>query len=337
MKKTASAFLAPWSPSKSGFLALLCMGLLSVTPATAQQSQGYPTKTVKVLVGYAPGSSTDIVGRLVSQSLSETWKRPVIVENKAGAAGNIAADLTAKSAPDGYTLLFAQNGLAISTAANPKLPFNGETDLIPVVAVAATPHILVVPSASSAQSVQDLIKLAKSSPRKLNYASSGIGNSDHMAAELFKVLAGIDGVHVPYRGGSLAATDTVGGQIDFYFAGMPVGLPLAQGGKLRALAVTSKERFAPAPEIRTVAEQGVSGYEHVLWQGFFMPKGTPAELVKKVSDDVIRIVSSREMQENMASKGITAIAMPSSAFKDYYLRDISKWRKVVKDSGITLE
>ncbi len=315
--------------------ALVGSSLMGIGPEAHAQS--YPTKPVKVLVGYAPGSSTDIVGRLVGQALSEVWKQPVVIENRGGAAGNLAANEAAKATADGYTLLFAQNGLAISTAANPKLPFNGETDLVPVVMVAATPHILVVPANSPARNVQELINLAKQSKTKLNFASSGIGNSDHMAGELFKSMTGTDGVHLPYRGGSLAAADTVSGQIDYYFAGMPVGLPMVKGGRLRALAVTSKERFSGAPEIPTVAEQGVSGYEHVLWQGFFAPKGTSPEMVKKIADDVLKILATKEFRESMNSKGITVAPMAPAAFRDYYLADIAKWRKVVKSAGIVLQ
>ena len=309
-------------------------GIALSAPASAQ---GYPNKTVKVLVGYTPGSSTDIVGRLMAQALTEAWKQSVVVENRGGAAGNLAADAVAKAAPDGYTVLFAQNGLAISTAANPKLPFNGETDLIPVVAVAATPHILVVPMTSPAKSVQDLIAMAKKSKAQLNFGSSGIGNSDHMAAELFKVMAGIDGVHLPYRGGALAATDTMSGQLDFYFAGMPVGLPQAQAGRLRALGVTGKSRFPAAPDVPTVAEQGLAGFEHVLWQGFFVPKGTPPDVIKKISDDVMKILSAKSVTDNMASKGIAAFPLASAPFREYYVADIAKWRKVVKSAGIVLQ
>ena len=317
---------------------LYAISLLGVVVFTGPASaQGYPNKTVKVLVGYTPGSSTDIVGRLMAQALTEAWKQSVVVENRGGAAGNLAADAVAKAAPDGYTVLFAQNGLAISTAANPKLPFNGETDLIPVVAVAATPHILVVPMTSPAKSVQDLIAMAKKSKAQLNFGSSGIGNSDHMAAELFKVMAGIDGVHLPYRGGALAATDTISGQLDFYFAGMPVGLPQAQAGRLRALGVTGKSRFPAAPDVPTVAEQGLAGFEHVLWQGFFVPKGTPPDVIKKISDDVLKILSAKSVTDNMASKGIAAFPLASAPFREYYVADIAKWRKVVKSAGIVLQ
>ncbi|WVN42619.1 tripartite tricarboxylate transporter substrate binding protein [beta proteobacterium MWH-UniP1] len=313
------------------------LGVSLIGGAQQALAQTYPSKPVKVLVGYAPGSSTDIVGRLVGQALAEVWKQPVVIENRGGAAGNLAANEAAKATPDGYTLLFAQNGLAISTAANPKLPFNGETDLVPIVMVAATPHILVVPVNSPARNVQELIAMAKQSKSKLNFASSGIGNSDHMAGELFKSMTATEGVHLPYRGGSLAAADTVSGQIDYYFAGMPVGLPMIKGGRLRALAVTSKERFSGAPEIPTVAEQGVPGYEHVLWQGFFVPKGTSPEMVKKISDDVLKILATKEFRESMNTKGITVAPMAPAAFRDYYLADIAKWRKVVKSAGIVLQ
>ena len=185
----------------------------------------YPDKPIKMMIGYAPGSSTDIVGRMIANDLSLALKQPVIVENRGGAAGSLAADAVAKSAPDGYTILFAQNGLAINVAANPKLPFNGQKDLLPVVGVAATPHILIVNNNSKAKNVADLIAMLKADPGKLSFGSSGIGNSDHMAGELFLATTGLQAIHIPYKGGSPAATDLVGGQIDFYFAGMPVGLP----------------------------------------------------------------------------------------------------------------
>jgi tripartite-type tricarboxylate transporter receptor subunit TctC len=195
--------------------------------------QAYPNKVVKAMIGYAAGSSTDIVGRLLAAKLSETWKQPVIVENRGGAAGNLAADAVAKSAPDGYTILIAQNGLAISVAANSRLPFNGERDLIPVAAIAATPHLLVANINLPAKSVQELIALAKSRADKpLTFGSSGHGNSDHMAGEMLKALTGMPATHVPYRGGAPAATDLMSGQIDFYFAGMPVGMPLAKSRSL---------------------------------------------------------------------------------------------------------
>src|SRR6266705_6156706 len=204
----------------------------------------YPTKPVRVLIGYVAGGSTDIVGRVMADRLGAYWKQPVIVENRGGAAGNLAADAAAKAPGDGYTLLFAQNGLAISAAALPSLPFKAETDLLPLVPVSVTPHILIVAPDFPAKNTRELIALAKKEPGKLAYASSGVGNSGQLCAELFNLMARIQGIHVPYKGGAPAATDVMAGRIAYYFAGMPVGLPLSKSARVRALAVTSKQRFA---------------------------------------------------------------------------------------------
>jgi len=301
-------------------------------------AQTYPGKVVKAMIGYAAGSSTDIVGRLLAARLSETWKQPVIVENRGGAAGNLAADAVAKSAPDGYTLLIAQNGLAISVAANPKLPFNGERDLVPVAAIAATPHILIVNINLPAKSVQELIALAKArADRPLTFGSSGHGNSDHMAGEMLKALTGMRATHVPYRGGAPAATDLMAGQIDFYFAGMPVGLPLAKSGKARALAVTSRERFSGAPDTPTMAESGVPDYDMVLWQGVFVPAGTPRAIIDKIAADVAQILETPEMKERMAGVGAQIFSLSADRFAAFYRNDIERWRGIVKQAGISIE
>jgi tripartite-type tricarboxylate transporter receptor subunit TctC len=297
----------------------------------------FPDKPVKMVIGYGPGSSTDIVGRIVAQGLAELWKQPVIVDNRSGAAGNIAADAVAKSAADGYTLLFAQNGLAISVAANSALPFNGQKDLLPVAGVAATPHILVVNQSSPIKTVSELIALAKEKPNLLNFGSSGIGNSDHMAGELFKVLAGISALHIPYKNGSLAATDLMGGQLDFYFAGMPVGLPLYKGGRLRALAVTGSARYSGAPELPTMQESGVKDYEQTLWQGTFLPAGVPKELADFISASVLKLLEDPVMRERLAKAGAQVAPMSSARFSELYLSDIARWKRVISSAKIKLE
>src|SRR5947209_11622108 len=253
------------------------IALLWLLIAGAAHAQ-YPAKPVRVVVGYAAGSSTDIVGRVMADRLGAYWKQNVYVETRAGAAGNLAADAAAKAPGDGYTLLFAQNGLAISAAALPNLNYSAERDLVPLAPVAATPHILIVAPEFPAKNVQELIARAKAEPGKLSFASSGVGNSDHLCGELFNLMAGISAIHVPYKGGAPAATDVMGGRIGYYFAGMPVGLPLAKAGRARALGVTSKVRFAGAPDVPTIAEQGLPEYEATLWQGFFAPSSIPAEL-----------------------------------------------------------
>ena len=297
----------------------------------------YPDKPIKMMIGYAPGSSTDIVGRMIANDLSLVLKQPVVVENRGGAAGSLAADAVAKSAPDGYTVLFAQNGLAINVAANPKLPFNGQKDLLPVVGVAATPHILIVGNNSKAKSVADLMAMLKADPGKLSFGSSGIGNSDHMAGELFLATTGLQAIHIPYKGGSPAATDLVGGQIDFYFAGMPVGLPLYKGDKARALAVTGKNRFSGAPELPTMQEAGVKGYEMALWQGMFVPAGTPTAIVQTLNNTILKILDTPEMKERFVKAGVQVAPMNTQQFTDLYNSDIARWKVVIEKAKIKLD
>ena len=297
----------------------------------------FPTKPVKVVIGYAAGSSTDIVGRVMADRLSRYWKETVYVETKAGAAGNLAADAVAKSAGDGYTLLFAQNGLAISAAALPNLPYKAETDLVPLAPVAATPHILVVAPGFAAKNVKELIEKAKREPGKLSFASSGVGNSDHLCGELFNLMAGIQAVHVPYKGGAPAAVDVVAGRVAYYFAGMPVGLPLHQAGKARALAVTSKARFAGAPDVPTVAEQGLPDYEATLWQGFFAPASLPPELSAKIAADIQAVVALPETKEKLEAARVALFPDSQASFTRFFHADVAKWRGVVKQSGLKLE
>jgi tripartite-type tricarboxylate transporter receptor subunit TctC len=297
----------------------------------------YPDKPIKMMVGYAPGSSTDIVGRMIANDLSLALKQPVIVENRGGAAGSLAADAVAKSAPDGYTILFAQNGLAINVAANPKLPFNGQKDLLPVVGVAATPHILIVNNNSKAKNVAELMAMLKADPGKLSFGSSGIGNSDHMAGELFLATTGLQAIHIPYKGGSPAATDVVGGQIDFYFAGMPVGLPLYKGDKVRALAVTSKNRFSGASELPTMQEAGVKAYEMALWQGVFVPAGTPTAIVQTLNNTILKILDTPEMKERFVKAGVQVAPLNTQQFADLYNSDIARWKVVIEKAKIKLD
>jgi tripartite-type tricarboxylate transporter receptor subunit TctC len=296
----------------------------------------YPDKPIKMMIGFAPGSATDIVGRMVANELSIVLKQPVVVENRGGAAGTLAADAVAKSSPDGYTVLFAQNGLAINVASNPKLPFDGQKDLLPVVGVAATPHILIVGKNSKAKNVADLIAMLKADPGKLSFGSSGIGNSDHMAGELFLASTGTQAIHVPYKGGSPAATDLVGGQIDFYFAGMPVGLPLYKGDKANALAVTGKNRFSGAPELVTMQEAGVKGYEMALWQGMFVPAGTPPAIISTLNNTVLKMLDTPEMKERFVKAGVQIAPMNTQQFTDLYNSDIARWKVVIEKAKIKL-
>jgi tripartite-type tricarboxylate transporter receptor subunit TctC len=312
---------------------VLLLALFCSLSANAQ----YPAKPVRVVIGYAAGSSTDIVGRVMADRLSAYWKQNVYVETRAGAAGNLAADAVAKAPGDGYTLLFAQNGLAISAAALPNLPYRAEKDLVALAPVAATPHILIVAPGFPAKNVQQLIAKARQQPGKLSFASSGVGNSDHLCGELFDVMAGIQAVHVPYKGGAPAAVDVMGGRISYYFAGMPVGLPLHKSGKARALAVTSRQRFPGAPEVPTVAEQGLPDYEATLWQGFFAPASVPADLSARIAADIEKVVALPQTHEKLAGASVAVYSADQAEFKRFFSAEIDKWRAVVKKANLKLQ
>jgi tripartite-type tricarboxylate transporter receptor subunit TctC len=321
--------------SRRSVVSTLVLAAAPIRRLAAQAA--YPAQPVRVLIGYAAGSSTDIVGRIIADRLALHWKQTVYVENRGGAAGNVAATAASKAAPDGYTLLFAQNGLAISAAALTNLSYRAETDLVPLAPVAATPHILIVPADSPARTLQDLIAMARAEPGKLTYASSGVGNSDHLCGVLFNVMAGIEAVHVPYKGGAPASTDLIAGRITYYFAGTPVGLPLVNGGRARALAVTSRTRFAGAPDVPTVAEQGLPDYEARLWQGFFAPAGVPRELTAQVATDVQTVLAQPETRERLKTAGVELFEDNQANFTRFFAAEIAKWRKVVKAANLTLE
>ena len=305
--------------------------------SSSAQAQQYPTKPVRVLIGYAAGSSTDIVGRVMADRLAAYWKQSVIVENRGGAAGNVAADAAAKSTGDGYTLLFAQNGLAISAAAVPNLPYSAERDLVPLAPVAATPHVLIVGPDFPAKNVQELVARAKASPGKLSFASSGVGNSDHLCGELFNMMAGIQAIHVPYKGGAPAVQDVIPGRVDYYFAGMPVGLPLATSGRARALGVTSKQRYPAAPDVPTIAEQGLPGYDATLWQGFFAPASIDPALGARIARDVEAVLKQPETRANLAKVGVALFEDNQVNFTKFFHADIEKWKNLVKSTHLKLE
>ncbi len=279
--------------------------------AFAAHAQQYPSKPVRVLVGYAAGSSTDIVGRVMADRLGAYWKQTVIVENRGGAAGNLAADAVAKAQGDGYTLLFAQNGLAIiaiSAAALPNLPYSAERDLAPLAPVAATPHILIVGPDFPAKNVQELIARAKAEPGKLTFASSGVGNSDHLCGELFNMMAGIQAIHIPYKGGAPAVQDVI-----------------------------RKQRYAGAPDIPTIAEQGLPQYEATLWQGFFAPASISPELGARIARDVEAVLKQPDTREMLQKSGASLFEDRQANFKKFFHADIEKWKNLVKSTNLKLE
>jgi tripartite-type tricarboxylate transporter receptor subunit TctC len=310
---------------------------LLIAVFSANANSQYPAKPVRVVIGYAAGSSTDIVGRVMAERLGAYWKQSVYVETRAGAAGNLAADVVAHAAGDGHTLLFAQNGLAISAAALPNLPFKAETDLMPLAPVTATPHMLIVAPDFPAKNVQELLAKARAEPGKLAFASSGVGNSDHLCGELFNLMAGIQAVHVPYKGGAPASVDLMAGRIGYYFAGMPVGLPLHKSGRARGLAVTGRQRFPGAPEVPTVAEQGLPEYEATLWQGFFAPASVPTELGARIAADIQAVVALPGTRDKLQAAGVALFEDNQASFRRFFLADIEKWRSVVRKTSLKLE
>src|SRR5215813_10933328 len=287
---------------------LLLCAFLSLN---SEGQEKYPQKTVKIVVPFAPGGSTDIFARLVGERLSQSLGQPVVIENRAGASGNIGADAVAKSAPDGYTILMATTGvMAINNALFKNMPYDAAKEFEPVVFIASITNVLAVPNDLPAKSVKELIALAKKEPGKLSFASSGAGSSTHLSAELFKSMAGIDVVHVPFKGSGQALIDVVAGRVSMIFDNMPSALPHIKGGKLRALGVTGAKRSSALPEVPTIAEAGVPGYESLSWSGFAVPAGTPREIVQRLNRDSVAILAAPEMKQKLAEQGADAIGGP---------------------------
>ena len=289
---------------------------------------------MRFVVGFTPGGPSDILARALGQKLAERWGQQVVVENRPGAGGNVAAEAVAKSAPDGYTWLLGNNSiLATNHALYRRLPYDPLKDFAPVALVAVQPNILVVHPEVPAKSVSELIALLKANPGKLNYASSGAGAAAHLAGELFKAMAGVDMVHVPYKGAQPALTDVVAGQVQLMFATSASVIPYMKQGRLRALAVTTAERSPSVPEIPTVAEAGLPGFEATTWHGVVVPSAVPTQLVQKLNLDINAALKEKDLNERLAGLGAEILTGTPRDFADYIAREIPKWTKVVKDSG----
>jgi tripartite-type tricarboxylate transporter receptor subunit TctC len=312
--------------------ALLCIaGLLLAGQATAQ----YPTKPVRMLVGFPPGGANDIVARIAAQKLSETLGQPVVVENRPGNAGVIAAEALAKAAPDGYTLMLGSTGTnVIAPALSSKLPYDPVNAFTPVSLVGIAPSAMVVNAAVPAHSVREFVALAKSRPGKLTYASSGNGTTLHLGGELFKLMAGVDLVHIPYKGNSQALNDVIGGQVDMIFSALPPALPLAKAGKVRILGVAMPERLRSMPDMPTVAEQGLPGYEMSTWYGVFAPAGSPPEAVEKLAAELRRAVADAKVRELIIAQGIEPVSNTPAEFRTFVNAELEKWARVVKAAGV---
>lgn len=318
-----------------GILALFCAAL-AIAPAA--NAQTYPSKSVRLVVPQAPGGATDVFARYLGQKLSTRWGQPVVVENKAGAAGVVGTDAVAKSAPDGYTLLVTYAGSqAVNQTLYAKLPFDSVKDFQTVATIARTPFFLVVGGNSPVKTFPELIARAKANPGAVTYATSGSGSINHLLSESLKVEAGIDMLHVPYKAISAAMTDVMGGQVDNAFASVPSAMQLIRGGKLRALAVSSGKRIPGAPDVPTIAEMGYPSFDVNPWWGILAPAATPRAVVDKVNADVNEILRQPEVQAFFHDQGAEPLLMTPDEFMALLREDVQKWAKVVKSSGARLD
>ncbi len=303
---------------------LLCVPVLA---------QDYPTHAVKIVVPFAAGGPADIYARFLAQRLQDALGQPFVVEDRPGGGSVIGTDSVAKSAPDGYTLLLMSNAQTVNESLMPNKPYALMRDFVPVSPINYSDLVLVVHPSVPVTNLAELIALAKSKPGKLNYASSGPGTPYHMAGELFKVMAGVDVVHVPYKGSSQARTDLIGGQVDMMFDAVTTMSEFSRAGKVKALATTGKVRSSVLPNVPTLSEAGVAGYEAVIWLGLMAPKGTPPEIVRRLNAEVVKIVNRPDVRDEWAKQGAVAMVMTPDEFTRYMNDDIAKWERIVKISG----
>jgi len=318
----------------TAFVALVATGVLSGNA----DAQDYPNKPLRLIVPFPPGGGNDILARSVGQRLAEAVGQQIIVDNRGGAGGLIGAELAAKAVPDGYTIFLASIGnLAFMPALHAKLPYDPVRDFAPVTLLATSAFVLVVNPSLPAKSVRELIALAKARPGQLNYASAGQGSSLHLTGEIFKLATNTDLVHVPYKGGAPALTDLIAGQVQIMFATTPGTLPHVRTGKLRALGVSGSKRSVAAPEVPTIAEGGVPGFEVLNWYGIVAPGKTPAAIVQRLNGELVMILKAPEMIESLGTQGLEAAGGTPEKFGAFIKSEIAKYAKVVKAAGIRAE
>ena len=311
----------------------LALALLS----SAAAAQGYPSKPVRVVVSFPPGAGVDIVARTVMPKLADALGQQFVIDNRAGASGNLGSEVAAHAPPDGYTLLFTPASVASSQALYTKLNYNLVRDLEPISMVAAAPFVLVVHPSLPVKTVKELIAMAKAKPGQLLYASTGNGGSPHLATEMFRQQAKIDITHIPYKGTPPAVTDLIAGQVSMMFANTLSVLPYVNSGRLRALAISSAKRSAAAPAIPTIAENGMPGFDSVTWFGVLAPTGTPRDIIGKLSGELRRIVQTKAMTEQLLAQGADPIGSTAEEFGARIKSDIAKWTVIIKTAGIKAE
>jgi tripartite-type tricarboxylate transporter receptor subunit TctC len=314
-----------------------CLGAALCLVASTGHAQTYPSKPVRIIVAFSPGGTNDILARLMGQKLTESLGQTMIVDNRAGAGGNIGTDMVAKSAPDGYTLLLGSTGPhTINPHLYPKMPYDTLKDFTPITLVASSSALLVLHPSIPANTVPQLIALAKAKTSRLNYASSGNGSSGHLAGELFKTMTGVNMTHIPYRGNGVAFTDLIAGQVDTMFANKPGSLPYVKMGKLKAIAITSRKRDPALPDLPTVAET-VSGFEASTWWGVLGPAGLPKDIVEKLNATIAKIVATNDVKERLATLGADPVSTTPDEFMNLIRLELPKYGKIVQLAGMKLE
>jgi tripartite-type tricarboxylate transporter receptor subunit TctC len=316
--------------------ALLAAGVAQAQPASTSSGQAYPVKSIRLLVGFAPGGPSDVSARTIAQKLNEKWGQPVIVDFRPGAAGNIATEIAAKSPPDGYTLMSAAFAHAVNPSLYSRLPFNTEKDFAPILMFASVCNLLVAHPSLPVRSVKDLIALAKSRPDQLTVGSAGNGTSSHLSGELLKMMAGIKLTHIPYKGLAPAHVDTIGGQLSLLFDGIVTGVPAVKSGRLRALGVTSPNRWQGAPDIPAIGET-VPGFDVRGWYGLLAPAGTPRDIIQRINAETARAIREPDARERLYTIGSEPLANTPEEFGAFIRNEMVKWAKVVKAVGIRIE
>jgi tripartite-type tricarboxylate transporter receptor subunit TctC len=331
--------MTPFHDSRRRFvLGGLALAAAAAALPLAATAQAYPSKPVTIVVPFAAGGTTDILARVIGQALTKELGQSAIVDNRAGAGGNIGAALAAKAAPDGYTLFMGTVGThAINQSLYKKLPFDPVKDFAPLTRVAMVPNLLVANPGKPYKNVKELIAYAQAHPGKVNFGSSGSGSSIHLSGELFNMLAKVEMVHVPYKGSAPAVTDLLGGQIDIMFDNMPSAIQHVRSGKLRPLAVTTAKRSAELPDVPTIAEAGVPGYEATSWFGMFAPASTPAPIVARLNGALVKVLSDPDVKKKLAEQGAEPYAEKPEQFAAFIRDESAKWSKVVKASGATAD
>ena len=301
-------------------------------------AQNYPSKTIRFIVPVSPGSGLDVVARSIGQKLTESWGQPVVIDNQPGANTIIAAEAAAKAAPDGYTIIICgASTLVVNPSLYNKLPYNPARDFAPVSLVVMTPFILVVHPSLPAHSVKELIALARSKPGKLDYGSGGNGSSSHLSMELFKSMAQVHMTHIPYKGNTPALTDLLRGQVSLMFVDLVQALPHLKAGKLRALGMAMAKRSPLAPEVPTVAEAGLPGFESIPWMGVLAPAGTPKDIVAKLNAEIVKIMRLQEVKERSLAQGVEPVGSTPEQFAAHINADAAKWFRLIKTAGIRLD